>query len=172
MTHPFFSNFLSIDIYILWLRLDVEIYHLQPSLEIKRRTVFVNVWQIAVAQYLCIRIGEAEALQKRIQSLILGWSTRIGWLAVLVETSFVTDADAVGIVVTGMSAYLVLWTTWIEHAILRDVVVVADVLEASCLVAGFQLLYCEILVDSCGTAVDHNQVDFSWIFHCFLVINN
>ena len=44
---PFFSNFLSIDIYILWLRLDVEIYQLQPSLDIKRRTVFVNVWQIA-----------------------------------------------------------------------------------------------------------------------------
>ena len=106
MTHPFFSNFLSLDIYILWLRLDVEIYQLQPSLDIKRRTVFVNVWQIAVAQYLCIRIGEAEALQKRIQSLILGWSTRVGRLAVLVETSLITDADAVGIVMTGMGSYL------------------------------------------------------------------
>ena len=100
------SNFLSIDIYILWLRLDVEIYQLQPSLDIKRRTVFVNVRQIAVAQYLCIRIGEAEALQKRIQSLILGWSARIGRLAVLVETSLITDADAVGIVMTGMGSYL------------------------------------------------------------------
>lgn len=58
----------------------------------------------------------------------------------LVKTSLIIDADAVGIVVTGMSAYLVLWTTRIEHAILRDVVVVADALEASCLVAGFQLL--------------------------------
>ena len=48
----------------------------------------------------------------------------------------------------------------------------ADALEASCLVAGFQLLYREILVDSCGTAMYYNQVDFSWIFHCFLVIND
>ena len=88
------------------IRLDVEIYQLQPSLDIKRRTVFVNVWQIAVAQYLCIWIGEAEALQKRIQSLILGWSTRIGRLAILVETSLITDADAVGIVMTGMGSYL------------------------------------------------------------------
>ena len=47
------------------IRLDVEIYQLQPSLDIKRRTVFVNVWQIAVAQYLCIRVGEAEALMLR-----------------------------------------------------------------------------------------------------------
>ena len=74
----------------------MEIYQLQPSLDIKRRTVFVNVRQIAVAQYLCIRIGEAEALQKRIQSLILGWSARIGRLAVLVETSLITDADSCG----------------------------------------------------------------------------
>lgn len=88
------------------IRLDVKIYYLQPSLDIKRRTVFVNVRQIAVAQYLCIWIGEAEALQKRIQSLILGWSTRIGRLAVLVETSLITDADAVGIVMTGMGSYL------------------------------------------------------------------
>ena len=88
------------------IRLDVEIYQLQPSLDIKRRTVFVNVRQIPVAQYLCIRIGEAEALQKRIQRLILGWSARIGRLAVLVETSLITDADAVGIVMTGMGSYL------------------------------------------------------------------
>ena len=125
-----------------------------------------------MAQYLGIRIVDSQTVEKVFHRLLLFGSAGVGRVAVLVKTSLITDADAVGIVVTGMSAYLVLWTTWIEHAILRDVVVVADVLEASCLVAGFQLLYCEILVDSCGTAVDHNQVDFSWIFHCFLVINN
>ena len=112
-------------------RLDVEIYQLQPSLDIKRRTVFVNVRQIAVAQYLCIRIGEAEALQKRIQSLILGWSARIGRLAVLVETSLITDADAVGIVMTGMSSRLRLRTARINHSVLRDVIMVTDVTETS-----------------------------------------
>ena len=77
-----------------------------------------------------------------------------------------------GVVVAGVSPHLGFWTAGIDHAILRNVVVVADALEASCLVAGFQLLYCEILVDSCGTAMYHDQVDFSWIFHCFLVIND
>ena len=48
-----------------------------------------------------------------------------------------------------------------------DVEVVADALETSCLVTGFQLLYCEILVDSSGTAVYHNQVNSSRILHLF-----
>lgn len=114
----------------------MEIYQLQPSLDIKRRTVFVNVRQIAVAQYLCIRIGEAEALQKRIQSLILGWSARIGRLAVLVETSLITDADAVGIVMTGMGSDFRFRTPRIYHTILRDVIMIADTLETAGKMAG------------------------------------
>ena len=125
-----------------------------------------------MAQYLGIRIVDSQTVEKVFHRLLLFGSAGVGRVAVLVKTSLITDADAVGIVVTGMSAYLVLWTTWIEHAILRDVVGLADALEASCLVAGFQLLYREILVDSCGTAMYYNQVDFSWIFHCFLVIND
>ncbi len=125
-----------------------------------------------MAQYLGIRIVGSQTVEKFFHHLLLFGSAGVGRVPVLVKTSLITDADAVGIVVTGMSAYLVLWTAGIDHAILRNVIVVADALEASCLVAGFQLLYCEILVDSCGTAVDHNQVDSSWIFHCFLVIND
>lgn len=139
------------------IRLDVEIYQLQPSLDIKRRTVFVNVRQIAVAQYLCIRIGEAEALQKRIQSLILGWSARIGRLAVLVETSLITDADAVGIVMTGMGSDFRFRTTRIYHTILRDVIMIADTLETAGKMAGLQLLECEILSHSRGRTVDHDE---------------
>ena len=96
-----------------------------------------------MAQYLGIRIVDSQTVEKVFHRLLLFGSAGVGRVAVLVKTSLITDADAVGIVVMGMSAYLVLWTTWIEHAILRDVVVVADVLEASCLVAGFQLLYAE-----------------------------
>ena len=93
-------------------------------------------------------------------------------LAVLVETALIANADAVGVVVTGMCAYLILWTAGIEYAILCDVEVVADALETSSLVTGFQLLYCEILVDSSGTAVYHDQVNSSWILHWILWIIN
>ena len=69
-----------------------------------------------------------------------------------------------------MSPHLGFWTAGIDHAILRNVVVVADALEASCLVAGFQCFYREVLVDSCGTAMYHDQIDFSWILHRILWI--
>ena len=117
-----------------------------------------------MAQYLGIRIVGSQTVEKVFHHLLLFGSAGVGRVPVLVKTSLITDADAVGIVVTGMSAYLVLWTAGIDHAILRNVIVVADALEASCLVAGFQLLYCEILVDSCGTAMYHDQIDFSLLF--------
>ena len=66
-----------------------------------------------------------------------------------------------------VSPHLGFWTAGIDHAILRNVVVVADALEASCLVAGFQGFYREVLVNTCGTAIYHNQIDFSWILHWF-----
>ena len=97
----------------------------------------------------------------------MGWSASVGRLAFLVETTLVADSDAVGIVVAGVSPHLGFRTAGIDHAILRDVVVVADALEASCLVAGFQLLYREVLVNTCGTAMYHDQIDSSWIFHLF-----
>ena len=63
-----------------------------------------------------------------------------------------------------------IWTAGIDHAILRNVIVVADALEASCLVAGFQCFYREVLVNTCGTAMYHDQIDFSWILHRILWI--
>ena len=69
-----------------------------------------------------------------------------------------------------MSPHLGFWTAGIDHAILRNVIVVADALEASCLVAGFQCFYREVLVNTCGTAMYHDQIDFSLILHRILWI--
>lgn len=51
--------------------------------------------------------------------------------------ALVADSDAVGIVVAGVSTLLAFWTTWIDHAILRNVIVVTDGVETTGLVAGF-----------------------------------
>ena len=56
----------------------------------------------------------------------LGWSASVGRLAFLVETTLVADSDAVGVVVAGVSTHLVFWTAGIDHAILRNVIVVTD----------------------------------------------
>ena len=45
-----------------------------------------------------------------------------------------------GIVVAGVSALLAFWTAGIDHAILRNVIVVTDGVETTGLVAGFGLL--------------------------------
>ena len=55
----------------------------------------------------------------------------------LVEATLVADSDAVGIVVAGMSALLAFWTAGIDHAILRNVIVVTDGVETTGLVASF-----------------------------------
>ena len=68
---------------------------------------------------------------------------------------------------SGGRPHLGFWTAGIDNAILRNVIVVADALEASCLVAGFQGFYWEVLINKCGTAMYHDQIDFSWILHLF-----
>ena len=123
-----------------------------------------------MAKNLGTGIVEGETVEEVFQRFLLGWSASIGRLAFLVETTLVADSDAVGVVVAGVSSHLAFGTTGIDHAILRDVVVVADALEASCLVAGFQCFYREVLVNTCGTAMYHNQIDFSLILHGFLWI--
>ena len=75
-----------------------------------------------------------------------------------------------GVVVAGVSTHLAFWTAGIDHTILRNVIVVTDGVETTGLVAGFQGFNWEVLVYTCGTAMYHDQIDFSLILHCFLWI--
>ena len=75
-----------------------------------------------------------------------------------------------GVVVAGVSPHLGFWTAGIDNAILRDVIVVTDGAETAGLVAGFQGFYWEVLINTCGTAMYHDQIDFSWILHWILWI--
>ena len=149
--------------------LQVEVYLLEPCLHVEAGTVFLHPGQVAVTHNLGLWIVGAEALQEIFHTLLLRLGTGVGRLAVLVEAALVADTDAVGVVVAGVGSRLVLGTAGIYHAILRDVIVVADVAEAAGLVAGFQLLHREASVGTGGTAMYHNQVDFSGILHLLSV---
>ena len=61
----------------------------------------------------------------------------------------------------GMSPCDALRPAGIEGAVLGDVIVIADGVEAACLMTGFQLFNSEVLVDSRGAAMHHNQIDVS-----------
>ena len=95
-----------------------------------------------------------KTLQKLYHGALLGFRASVGRIAFLVETAFVANADAVGIVMLGMGAYHFLGTARIDFTILGDVVMVADGLEATSLVAGFKVFHREIAVGSGGRAMN------------------
>ena len=78
-----------------------------------------------------IGIVGAETLEKFYHGLLLGRSASGGRIAVGIESALVT--------------------TWIDDTILRDVVVVTDVTEATGLVAGFLGFYGEIPESECSS---------------------
>ena len=97
----------------------------------------MNPGEVAMAKNLGTGIVEGETVEEVFQRCFLGWSASVGRLAFLVETTLVADSDAVGVVVAGVSPHLGFWTAGIDHAILRNVIVVTDGVETTCLVAGF-----------------------------------
>ena len=104
--------------------------------------------------------------------MLLGWSAGVGWIAVLVETALVADADAVEVVMLGMGADFFLGTAGVEVAVLGDVIVVTDGAEATSLVAGFECLYWEVLRYLGSRTVNDNQVNFSHIFFILYMIEH
>ena len=85
----------------------------------------------------------------------------VGWMAVGIEAALIANADAVGIVMSGMGADFVLGTARVEVAILRDVIVVTDGTEATSLVAGFEVFYREVLRNLGGRTVNDDEIDLS-----------
>ena len=97
--------------------------------------------------------------------MLLGWSASVGWIALLVETTFVADADGVGVVVAGMHAYLVLRAGLVQLTVAFDVVVITYALAVeSGVVAGSEHINGKPLIATCGTAMDYDKIDLS--SHC------
>ena len=103
----------------------------EPLLDIERWTLLVNTWEISMTQNLGFRIVGTETLQKLSHRCLLGWRAGVGRMGFGIQTTLVTDADAVGVVMTGMSSRLRLRTARINHSVLRDVIMVTDVTETS-----------------------------------------
>lgn len=103
----------------------------EPLLDIERWTLLVNAREISMTQDLGFRIVGAETLQKLSHRSLLRWRAGVGRTTIGIQTTLVTDADAVGVVMTGMSARLRLRTARINHSVLRDVIVITDVTETT-----------------------------------------
>lgn len=114
-----------------------------------------------MAQDLGIGIIHAQAMQQFLHRHFLCQGTGVGGMAVRVESALIADTYGVGVVVAGMSPCDALRPAGIEGAVLGDVIVIADGVEAAGLMTGFQLFNSEVLVDSRGAAMHHNQIDVS-----------
>ena len=103
----------------------------KPLLDIETWTLLVNAREISMTQDLGFWIVGAETLQKLSHRCLLRWRAGVGRMTIGIQTTLVTDADAVGVVMTGMSARLRLRTARINHSVLRDVIVITDVTETT-----------------------------------------
>ena len=139
--------------------MEVDVF--EPVSNIEARTVLSDIRQVAMAQDLGIGIIHAQAMQQFLHRHFLCQGTGVGGMAVRVESALIADTYGVGVVVAGMSPCDALRPAGIEGAVLGDVIVIADGVEAACLMTGFQLFNSEVLVDSRGAAMHHNQIDVS-----------
>ena len=136
--------------------LDMEFDVFEPFLGIEARAFLAHAREVTMAEDLGVRIVGAEALEEFLQGDVLCLGTGIGRFAVGIKSALIADGDAVGIVVSGVSADLSLRSARVEGTILGDVVVVADGFETSCEVAGFQGFDCEVLCHTRGTAMQYD----------------
>ena len=139
--------------------MEVDVF--EPVSNIEARTVLSDIRQVAMAQDLGIGIIHAQAMQQFLHRHFLCQCTSVGGMAVRVESALIADTYGVGVVVAGMSPCDALRPAGIEGAVLGDVIVIADGVEAAGLMTGFQLFNSEVLVHSRGAAMHHNQIDVS-----------
>ena len=120
----------------------------------------------------CIRVVGLQTGEYRLEGKFLCRGAGVVITTILIQTTLVADADAVGVVVSGMGAGHFLTPTGVDVSVAGDVVVVADTVIATCSVARIEVLYCETRVAARGTAVNYYQVDSSHIctvLKCLLV---
>ena len=154
---------------IWWGWLDAEFDVFEPLLGVEARTLLANAGEVTMAEDGGIGIVEAEAMEEFLHRHLLSEGTSVGRFAVGIESALIADADAVGIVVSGVSANLSLRSARVEGAVLGDVIVVTNLCEATSLVARLQILNAEVLVHTGSAAMHYNQINRSSTFHFLLL---
>ena len=136
-------------------------------LAVEAGAVFVDAFELAVAHDGCAGVAGLQVAEQGDEGGTLGRGAGVGFAAFLVEAAFVADTDGVGIVVTGMDAYLAFIAGLVEGAVAFDVVVIAYALVVEAGVVTFpESLYGEALVAAGGRAVDDDEVDFAHDLSC------
>ena len=120
----------------------------------------------------CIRVVGLQTGEHRLEGKFLCRGSGVVITTIYIQSPFVADADAVGVVVSGMGTGYILTPTGVDVSVAGDVIMVADTIIATASVARIEVLYGEVRVAARCTAVNYYQVDSSHIctgLKCLLV---
>ena len=121
-------------------------------------TVLGDVGELAVAEDASVGIITSEILQQLVEGVLLGCSTRVVSMTVLVQATFVGNAEGTVVVVTGVSALDILRQERNDITVKTDIVVVAA-LAVLGFAAGNQVFNTEGAVAFGGGAVNDQELD-------------
>lgn len=125
---------------------------------IEAGAVFVDVGQVAVTEDPSIGVRGLQAAQQPEQGAFLAGCAGVGGVAMLVEATFVADAERVLVVAYGVGAHQLFVARLVGPAVACDVVVVACESEAIRVTAD-EGCHGKVLVRARGRTMNHNQID-------------
>lgn len=127
-------------------------------LSIEAGAVLVDVGEVAMAEDAGIGVGFLQTAEQAQQGALLAGCAGVGGVAVLVEASFVADAERVLVVAYGVGTDQLLVARLVGPAVAGDVVVVARESEPFRVTAD-EGCHGKVLVRARGRTVDDNQIN-------------
>ncbi len=125
---------------------------------IEAGAVLVDVGEVAMAEDAGIGVGLLQATEQTQQGAFLAGRAGVGGVAMLVEATFVADAERVLVVAYGVGAHQLFVARLVGPAVACDVVVVACESEAIRVTAD-EGCHGKVLVRARGRTMNHNQID-------------
>ena len=125
---------------------------------IEAGAVLVDVGQVAVTEDPGIGVRGLQAAQQPEQGAFLPWGAGVGGVAVLVEASFVADAERVLVVAYGVGTDQLFVARLVGPAVAGDVVVVARESEAIRVTAD-ECCHGKATVTARSRTVNDNQIN-------------
>ena len=118
----------------------------------------MDVGEVAMAEDAGIGMGLLQATEQAQQGAFLAGRAGVGGVAVLIETTFVTDAERVLVIAFGVGTNQLFMSRLVRLAVTGDVVVVARESEPFRVTAD-EGCHGKVLVRARGRTVDDNQID-------------
>ena len=118
----------------------------------------MDTFQLPVTDDLCIGVIDLQGSEQGDESCTLCWGTSVFCTSFLVKTTFVADADRMGVVMPGMSADLFFRASDVELTITGNVVVVATAIPAFSAVYVVEQLKRQMLVRPRCRTVNYYQI--------------